>query len=447
MSYIGNAPIIVADATTPIVVSTATIGTVFVTDTTGYNSISVQITGDWEADTIFQTSNDNLNWVNVQGYAQNSGLTSIDTAVDNDIYLVPVIGRYFQVLISNYMSGTLNITAYLRSQSLAGVGEGMLTQSMDDSTGIAQNVKFPSGLLGQQTARTSIPVALANEQINDLHIIGRQYNVSCPVNTNVLLADAGGGANYTVFIDCLQYRSIAIQTVQVNSVTAGVVTFEASNDGFNWLAYPLYFQSTSGPVYGNQTTSISLGTGGGTSTYYAGPIQYRYFRVRMSTAMASTAATYQVITMLRMSPFTQSSVGQFNLSQINGVIPAGVGVAVTQNPITVGGQDAQSLARRLLTDPSGAVAITGTPATNSEYFPPVQVQEFRTTRGQESTQDILAQVLLELKALTYYIRELPTAIATMSQLPNPQSVAGPASMQDEPESLFRDESVLNNRRG
>jgi hypothetical protein len=142
--------------------------------------------------------------------------------------------------------------------------------------------------------------------------------------------------------------------------------------------------------------------------------------------------------------YSQSGV---DLQRILGVSPAGVGVAVTQNPITVGGQDDRSLARRLLTDPNGAISVTGAPATSAEYYAPIQVQEFRTTRGQESTQDILAQVLLELKAHTYYMRELPQAIAAMSQLPNPQSAAAPASMQDEPESLFKDEGVLNNRRG
>jgi hypothetical protein len=324
----------------------------------------------------------------------------------------------------------------------------MMTQALDDSTGVAQNVKFPSGLLGQQTARTSLPVALANEQINDLHILGRLYTVSCPVNTNVLLADAGVATNYTAFIDCLQYRSISIQTVQVNSVTAGIVTFEASNDGFNWLAYPLYVQSTTNLVYGSQTTSISLGTGGSTTTYYAGPIQYRYFRVRMSTAMASTAAQFQVTTMLRMAPFTQSSVGQVNLSQINGASPAPVGTTGAAPPLLVGGVDSTALARRILTDILGSISIVpGLQATDAEQRFPLQVQEFRTTRGQESTQDILAQVLLELKALTYYMRELPTAIATMNQLPNPASMGSPAGMQEEPESLFRDDAVLNNRRG
>jgi hypothetical protein len=168
----------------------------------------------------------------------------------------------------------------------------------------------------------------------------------------------------------------------------------------------------------------------------------------MSTAMASTAAQFQVTTMLRMTPFTQSTVGQTNLSQIGSAGLASVGTTPSGPPLLVGGVDSTALMRRILTDILGSISIVpGLQSTDAEQRFPLQVQEFRTTRGQESTQDILAQVLLELKALTYYMRELPTSIAAMSQFPNPSSMGSPVGMQEEPESLFRDDNVLNNRRG
>ena len=62
-------------------------GTLLSVDTLGYSSISVQLSGMWTCEVTFQASNDNVNWVNVQGYGFNSTASAIDTAVDNDIYV------------------------------------------------------------------------------------------------------------------------------------------------------------------------------------------------------------------------------------------------------------------------------------------------------------------------------------------------------------------------
>ena len=115
-----------------------------------------------------------MNWVPVQGYASNSSMSATDTAVDNDIYVLPVVGRYFRINVYEYQSGPINVTAYLRTQSLAGLGEAALTQAMDQSNGTPLNVTFPGVTgSGQQPAANSVPVALANEQVNDKLIVGK----------------------------------------------------------------------------------------------------------------------------------------------------------------------------------------------------------------------------------------------------------------------------------
>ena len=449
MSYIGNIPL-VADATTPITNSLSDNGVLFSADTTGYNSISIQLSGDWQALCTFQVSNDNSFWANVQGYTFNNYLNSTNTAQDNGVYIFPVTGRYFQVVVSNYKAGTVATVTYLRSQSLAGIGETMLTQSMDDATGIAQNVKFPSSLLGQQTTRTSLPVALANEQINDLHIVGRTYSTAngIPVNTNLMLDNAivTAGANFANSNDCLQYRSVSLQFIQTSSVSSGSVIFEASNDNINWISYPIF--SSAAGNYGTQTSTFNFGTGSGSNNYYEGPLVYRYFRARLSGAVSGGTGTIQCTARLSMNTYSPKfSQNSSNITQLAGSGLASAGGAAGAPPLPVGGVDSANITRRVLTDTAGAISVTGAPATTAEYYLPIQVQTARTTRGQESLNDNLAQILIELRALNHYIRELPTAIAAMSQFPNPEAMGSPQGMQDEPESLYRDDNVLNNRRG
>ena len=77
---------------------------------------------------------------------------------------------------------------------------------------------------------------------------------------------------------------------------------------------------------------------------------------------------------------------------------------------------------------------------------PVNVRLERTTSSQDSVQDLLQQVLVELKALNYYTREMPTAIATLSQSANPLS-SGFSSMQDDPEALADDPTLYRYQRG
>jgi hypothetical protein len=54
-------------------------------------------------------------------------------------------------------------------------------------------------------------------------------------------------------------------------------------------------------------------------------------------------------------------------------------------------------------------------------------------------------MLVELKALNYYTRETPTAIASLMQSPN--ALAAPASMQDDPENFFDDSNLSIPQKG
>lgn len=465
---------IVDGSTTPITGSLSNNGTLISTDTLGYNSISVQLSGAWEAEVTFQASNDNVNWVNVQGYAFNSTMSAIDMVADNDIYVFPVIGRYFQAVVSSYVSGPISATAYLRSQSLAGIGEAALTQAMDQANGTPINVGF-QGFQGpgQQNAANSLPVALANEQVLDKFISGRVWQNVIPVNTNICLDSAAVANNPLQPLDCLQYRSISIQVIQPAAATGGAITFEGSNDTINWTTLPLY--SAASNQYGVQSTSYGVGTAGGQIVSYEGPLYLRYFRARVSTAFAGTPGAVYVNTRLSMAPYTKYTQAAINVTQQNGNGLAGgttmtnAGTLSSAFPaLVVGGSDRSVVRSELLGAPynqlssytngpyarnayydlAGAAGVAGPqPFLAEDKTYPVNVRLERTTNGQESVQDMLRQILVELKALSYYTRELPMAISSLNQTPSPSIFGMPSSMADDPENLYNDQTLFDYRKG
>jgi len=478
MSFIGNTPVIPVDALTPITNTLTTDGQLLLVDTTGYNSISVQLTGTWgvtSASVTFQASNDNVNWVNVQGFGFNSGLSGTDTALSNDIYICATPGKYFSAAVIGLNGSTCTVTAFLRSQSTAGYSDSAITQTLDDSSGIQQNIKFPGFVnSGQQAAVNSLPVAMANEQILDKIITGKNYVGSVIVNTDLALEVASVGNSPAQPLDCLQYRSVGFQIYQSGSVTAGGIIFEASNDGITWTAYPMY--AVSPTVSGAQSTALTLSTTAGQTLYFEGPLYLRFFRLRVSTAISSTATQVQAWLRLSMAPYTKYTQSQINVSQFgaNG-IPTNTtqtnSSAVGSNFVlqTIGGIDRSVTRSEVLGAPSPLLTTqyTGGPYTRLAYFDlagnmgvagpqpflaedktyPVNVRLERTTAGQESVQDLLQQLLTEIRATNYYMRELPMAISTLNQTANPSSVGNPASMKDEPESFYYDPNVLNNKNG
>lgn len=475
MSVIGANQQLPVDAISSFTGSISAIGTLLgPIDTSGYNTISVQLTGVWEGSVIFQASNDNTNWVNVQGYAYNSTMSAIDTADDNDIYILPVIGRYFRAITSVSttigFTGTVNAVAYLRQQSLSGIGEASLTQAMDDATGVTLKTAFPGFVApGQQAAVNSMPVALPNEQILDKHIVGRQFVGNITLGTNLCLDPALSTNGFSQPLDCLQYRSVSVQVFQSASATAGALTFEASNDGITFTSYPLYASVPT--TYGAQSTGYTFSLTGGATSFYEGPLYFRYLRVRVSTAVTATGLT-QVITRLSMAPYTKYTQAVVNVGQFgsNG-IPGGTSMtsATTMGnsfPIqSIGGNDRSVTRSELIGAPynnltsytngpyarlayfdlAGAIGVAGPqPFLAEDKTYPVNVRLERSTNGQDSVQDLLQQILIELRANNHYTRETPVAVA---QLLQSASLFMPSSMNDDPENFASDARTDLNVRG
>jgi hypothetical protein len=93
------------------------IGTIWMVETTGYNSISVQVFAQaaFTATLTFQTSNDWTTWTAVSGWPVAGGAAPVSTATAAGHWLFPAVGRYFRVQVTAYTSGIPAAVGVLKS--------------------------------------------------------------------------------------------------------------------------------------------------------------------------------------------------------------------------------------------------------------------------------------------------------------------------------------------
>jgi hypothetical protein len=332
----------------------------------------------------------NNNQAGTQQVSQNTPLPTQDQAI--------ALAQTTDGSISTFISGDPN-------GDFAGVN--ILEQVVTDGTGLFLNT------------RTQNPV---KTDLNNATVLS-----DAPPSTILVLAP-----NQPQIIDTTGYQTVVFQ-----QTVAAAVTVTHSNDGATYssvLGLPL--SATAGTYSGTTAATANL--------ISAFPVAARY--MRFSSATLTTVIIY-----LRQQPFA-SFAGYGNqtvTASVSGT--AAVGATTAANPVLVGGVDSGALVRRVLTDTTGQLQtdvnnqlFNG--AIYTEQFLPLRVEEIRTTRGQDSTQDLLQQILVELKTLNYYTRETPNSINLMLQQ---SSLAGfmPASMQDEQEQFFSDTTLFNLTKG
>jgi len=107
----------ISDAPPATVFYGALVNQMFIVDTSGFNSIDLEISGTWAGTITFYSSNDLQTWASTLG-ANSTGGAQTTTTV-NGQFSFPVFGRYFKVTITTYTSGNPIATAYLRSKTSA----------------------------------------------------------------------------------------------------------------------------------------------------------------------------------------------------------------------------------------------------------------------------------------------------------------------------------------
>lgn len=174
-------------------------------------------------------------------------------------------------------------------------GTGTLFRSTDNSgvniphSAISNAAGAPLDMDEGSSEPTTLRVMLADQSLQDGSIEGQGSQLA--LNQNVLLAVAGTGA-----IDTIKYRQISFTiTPATGTVTAGVITFEGSNDSDFTTPVTVFLNDqqsiTTNPV-GSYTIAAS------TSRTFIGILPFRYFRARISTAITGTTTGVRGFTRL-----------------------------------------------------------------------------------------------------------------------------------------------------
>jgi len=178
---------------------------------------------------------------------------------------------------------------------------------------------------------------------SDLVITGQATQTAA--GNNIVLATAGTGST-----DVTGYRTVAIQIIVTGTVSSGVVTFEASNDGTTFVALPLYDEAS---LTANPISTVSPATG--VNRFFLGPIHWKFFRARISTVIGGggsiaaitvfSAAGYQpdIYTIIQATAANLNTTAVIASGTVTAVTNLNGGqtahsAASTGNPLRVGGR-------------------------------------------------------------------------------------------------------------
>lgn len=277
-------------------------GTVFVIDTSGYQSINLQLTGTWAGTATFWCSNDQEAWTLTAANSSAAPASTLATAVTTTgQYMLACYARYFRVTFT-FTSGLLVAIPYLRSAPLSG-----FTQTGVNGT--------PPSNMSQVAGATTVTANLAG-----------------------LLAIGGG-------------------------VTPGAA-------------------STAWPVVGGGADSLGF---------------VRKFETDQNGALITGGI---------LSPGYQ--VGAYNVtySAYTSVAATLSAFQSTILPTLVGGTDQSGAARRMLTDNSGALAMTAAPASPAS----------------QSITDLLSQILGMLRVQAQYLYEIRSEYTGLATADEPDAL-------------------------
>ena len=192
--------------------------------------------------------------------------------------------------------------------------DGKLTNAATttlQTTGNASLASIDSKItMGQQPAASSMAMALANENVQDLSFIGQAAQTA--VINNIIPPTASSNAT-----DATGYRMATVQIVSTAAV--GNYNFEGSNDNVNFHQITFYDPTI---ITGSQLVSQRTCSVGSISFIF--PIHYRYIRCRITTTV--TGGSIQAFTKLSQTTFSpalmqvaQSTSGNLNVTAVGQV--------------------------------------------------------------------------------------------------------------------------------
>lgn len=250
------------------VTSAATLFTV--ADTSGYGSISLQVTSAGVGSTItYENSEDGVTWLPVIGYGGGTsigGTTSVTTTALSVWF--PIVSKQFRARVSTYGSGTVTIQGTLRSGTLP--RQSMLV-AISGTTAISGSVSG-STVEAAAVGSTSIPTSYEGRTTNKTAVTTGQYvrpiatSIGAAVNKPFQVpeldwsypAAAGGISNTTTAVTMVAAAGSGIRNyltaIQISAGTLGAATEVAVRDGAAGTVIWRGFLSTAG---GNQSVNLS----------------------------------------------------------------------------------------------------------------------------------------------------------------------------------------------
>jgi hypothetical protein len=92
------------------------VGSLALVETTGYNSVVVQLTGTWAGTQTFEVSNNGSAWSSVAGWVVAGAASPVTSVTASGHWVFPCAGRFFRVRFSTYTSGIAVVNLVLKNQ-------------------------------------------------------------------------------------------------------------------------------------------------------------------------------------------------------------------------------------------------------------------------------------------------------------------------------------------
>jgi len=374
-------------------------------DMTGYSLLSIQLSGSWTGNIWFESSHDNVIWDKVLIHSRDD--VALQGEIDeNGLYSIRASGKYLRYNVTN-ISGT--IAAVMLGKTV-------------DTLNPADKLSFA------MDRQLNMPLYVEPVNTEKRDVIGAQIPSDAP---NPILFTSLTAASRPLIIDTTGYQSIVI-----HSLTAGIITPTTSHDLQNWFG----MAGCTATAPQTQTTTCAA------AGIHVFPVTGRFVK------LTGPATLVQALVYLRCAPAippgTIGTVGTVtSVSQWAGtaIVTAGLagtlavggnvatGAAPTTNPLMIGGVDAGRLTgtaaqltpkvRRALVDELGRFIppnIDLARGTDNFNSPIANVRDTTQLEG-HSQVELLAQILVELKVLTFQIHTMNSGV--------------PLSPSDEPQAI------------
>lgn len=235
-----------------------------VADTSGYGSISVQVTSAGSATITYETSEDATTWIATAGYnpASTGTSASVTTSTTATQLIFPLLGKQFRARVSTYTSGTVTVQGTLKKDTVArnsvAIGNNVTIVGNTAEAAAVGSTSIQTSYEGRTTNKTAVTTGQNVRPIATS--IGAAINkpFQIPELDWSYPAAAGGISNTTTAVTMVGAAGSGIRNyltaIQLSAPTLGAATEVAVRDGAGGTVIWRGYMSTAG---GNQSVNIS----------------------------------------------------------------------------------------------------------------------------------------------------------------------------------------------